>query len=83
MRMRRGEALFSILLLHVPARWQPLAAARKQIAWSVSVKRTCCCRTEPVTEDRILDILDSPAGDGKSFITASSNQKVNSSPAWA
>uniref|UniRef100_H3CRJ1 Si:ch1073-90m23.1 n=1 Tax=Tetraodon nigroviridis TaxID=99883 RepID=H3CRJ1_TETNG len=41
-------------------------------AWTDSHMRM---RTEPVTEDRILDILDSPAGDGKSFITASSNQK--------
>lgn len=49
----------------------------------IPVKWTCCCRTEPVTEDQILDILDSPASDSKSVITASSSQKVTLSPALA
>lgn len=34
MKMMQGEALFSNLLLHFPANWQPLTAAQKQIACS-------------------------------------------------
>lgn len=85
MRMKQGEVPFFYILL------QLCLACIQALEWyqwehsCISLPtHNCCCRIESDGEN-LLDVLDSPAPESKTLISACSNQRVVSlpCPAWA
>lgn len=76
-RMSRGEVLFSISSQPSHVHVQPLSLAKisENVVHVFWWTHTCCCRHESEGEN-IVDVLESPAVESKTFTTPCSNHRV-------